>query len=121
MKAFIRLILPIIIASLVSSCGPSKSQLKAELQGVEREMIVLQAAANRHRSEMRKADFDAFISGFATGFGIVADSGDLTTVGARGIEDASNRSDVAAYSLNQIQQRYNVLAKRREEIIRALQ
>lgn len=110
-----------LLCLIFGSCGPNKSQLRTELQGVEREMMDLQAAAYQHQSAMNQADFDSFVGGFATGFGAVGGDYQLAGQGVSQVVDAANRSDVAAYTIDQIQQRYKVLAKRRMEIVKALQ
>ncbi|MCP5545249.1 MAG: hypothetical protein H7A49_15240 [Akkermansiaceae bacterium] len=121
MKPVIRLTLLIAATFLISACGPDEAQLRAELNGIEQEMLVLRTAAYQHQSAMDKAQFDAFISGFATTYGAMDGDYELAGQGVGGAIDAVNRADVAGYTLDQIQQRYNVLAQRREEILRSLQ
>jgi hypothetical protein len=83
-------------------------------------MMALQNAAYQHQSAMNQASFDAFLGGFAEGFGAMDGNYELAGAGVGGVADAANRADVAGYSLNQIQERYNTIAKRREEIVAAL-
>jgi hypothetical protein len=117
-----KLILIALLFSLIlPSCGPSEAELRAELQSIDREMVMLRNAAYRHQSEMNQAEFAAFIGSFATGYGITSGEGDLTGEGVGTVIDAASDYDVASYSLEQIKQRQMELLKRRTVILGKLQ
>lgn len=113
-------ILLIAFTFLFAACGPDKGQLRAELQSIESEMVQLRIAAEQHRVQMDEAEYDAFIGLFAAGYG--ATSGDYGLAGdaAGTVARSSRQYDASGYSLDQLKQRYDALAKRRTEIARQL-
>lgn len=107
------LFLTLILSSLIAACGSNEAELRAELQSIDREMVMLRNAAYRHQSQMNQADFAAFIGLFATGYGITSGEGGVTGEGIGTVIDAASDYDVASYSLEQIKQRQMELLKRR--------
>ncbi len=114
------LMLPIFLISLLSSCGPSKAELRAELQSIDHELVMLRNAAYHHQSQMSQAEFTAFIGSFATGYGITSGEGGMAGDGIGTVIDAASDYDVASYSLDQIKQRQMELLKRRTVIVSKL-
>jgi hypothetical protein len=43
------------LAGLLAACGPSKSELQAELRAIDTELISLRVAAEQHRAQMSQA------------------------------------------------------------------
>jgi hypothetical protein len=111
------ILLILLFTMLIPSCGPSEAELRAELQSIDRELVMLRNAAYRHQSEMNQAEFAAFIGSFATGYGITSGEGDLTGEGVGTVIDAASNYDVASYSLEQIKQRQMELLERRTVIV----
>jgi hypothetical protein len=105
------------LAGLLAACGPSKSELRAELCAIDTELMSLRVAAEQHRAQMSQAEFDAFIGSFAAGFGAVSGDYGLAGDGVGTAIDATNQANAASYSLDQIKQRHDQLAKRRAEIV----
>jgi hypothetical protein len=113
--------LPVILfAFLIASCGPSESELRAELQSIDRELMELRAAAYRYQTEMGQAEFAAFINSFAAGYGATSGDYGLASDGAGGAYNAVRQHDASSYSLAQIRSRQQVLGKRRAEVITEL-
>ncbi|WP_367872495.1 hypothetical protein [Luteolibacter sp. Populi] len=110
----------VLAACIVPSCGPSEKELRAELRKVNTEILQLQTVAQQCRAQMGQAEFDAFISSFAAGYGAVTGDGGLTIDGAATAYEAANQASAASYSLDQIRQRFEVLSKRRGEILKDL-
>ena len=107
---------------LLTACGgPSKAELRAELQQIEGEMMQLEMMAYDARSRMSQAEWQSFVGGFAAGFGAVSGDGQMTFAGGNAVAGASGDYDRARFNLQQIQGRYNQLAQRRIEIHRELQ
>lgn len=104
----------------LASCGPSESELRAELNSINAELTQLGIAAQRHRAEMNNAEFDAFIGSFAAGYGAVSGDVGLAGDGASTAYNATNQASVASYSLDQINERASTLIKRRLVILRDL-
>lgn len=102
-----------LLAAILPSCGPSEAELRAELQSIDHEMVMLRNAAYRHQSQMGQAEFAAFIGSFATGYGITSGEGELAGEGVGTVISAASDYDVASYSLEQIKQRQMALMKRR--------
>jgi hypothetical protein len=105
------------LAGLLAACGPSKSELRAELRAIDTELVSLRVAAEQHRAQMSQAEFDAFIGSFAAGYGAVSGDYGLAGDGVGTAIDATNQANAASYSLDQIKQRHDQLAKRRAEIV----
>ncbi|MCB1077332.1 MAG: hypothetical protein KDM64_05820 [Verrucomicrobiae bacterium] len=106
---------------LLTGCGgPSQAELRVELQSIENEMMQLEVAAYHLRSQMKQADWQGFIGGFATGFGTMTGNGQLALDGGGVVVEAAGAYDRAGYGLQQVQNRYNQLAMRRAEILRRL-
>jgi Ni,Fe-hydrogenase I small subunit len=114
-------LLPLLLAALLASCGSSKSELRAELQSIDREIMAIRIAVNQHRSQMSQSEVDAFFGSFAVGYG--ARSGDygLAVEGAVTTNDAFRKYDSSAYSLEQLKERYIALGKRRMQVAHKLQ
>ncbi|WP_035600603.1 hypothetical protein [Haloferula sp. BvORR071] len=112
--------LPLAIILLLAACGPNKSELRAELRSIQTEIAQLSIAARQHQAQMSSAEFDAFIGSFAAGYGAVSGDYDLANDGASTAYDASNQASAASYSLDQIRKRFEVLSKRRIEILKKL-
>jgi hypothetical protein len=110
----------ILLACLLSSCGPSESELRAELQSIDRELMELRTAAYRYQSEMGQAEFAAFISSFAAGYGAVTEDYQLAGDGVGGAYNAVKQHETSSYSLDQIRSRQQVLGKRRAEVMAQL-
>ena len=109
MKTLTLLIIAVIAIPL-SGCGPDKNQLRQRLGRVEMEMQQLQSLAYAQKSRMNQADFDAFIGGFAIGYGATSGDGQLAYEGGQTIGQAWGDSQNAQMSLDQIRSRYNQLA-----------
>ena len=109
-------LITLLFSLILPSCGPSEAELRAELQSIDGELVMLRNAAYRHQSEMNQAEFAAFIGSFATGYGITSGEGDLTGDGISTVVNAESNYDVASYSLEQIRQRQMELLKRRTVI-----
>jgi hypothetical protein len=105
------------LAGLLAACGPSKSELRAELRAIDTELVSLRVAAEQHRAGISAAEFDAFIGSFAAGYGAVSGDYGLAGDGVGAAIDATNQANAASYSLDQIKQRHDQLAKRRAEIV----
>lgn len=114
------MLLALMASFIFSACGPNKSELRAELQSIEHEMVMLRNAAYRYQSQMSQAEFASFVGGIATGYGITAGEGDLAGEGASTVINAASDYDVANYSLEQIKQRLIELGKRRVGLISKL-
>jgi hypothetical protein len=122
MKALAPLFFIPLTALLLSACGgPSKAELRAELQQIEAEMMQLEMMAYDARSRMSQADWQNFLGGFAAGFGVVSGDDNMALTGGHAIAGATGDYDRARFNLQQIQGRYNQLAQRRFEILRILQ
>jgi hypothetical protein len=113
-------ILLIAFAFLFLACGPNKTQLRAELQSIESEMVSLRIAAEQHRAQMDQAEYDAFIGSFAAGYGATSGDYGLAGDGAGTVVRSSRQYDASSYSLDQLKRRYETLAKRRAEIVTQL-
>ena len=105
------------LAGLLAACGPSKSELRAELRAIDSELVSLRVAAEQHRAGISAAEFDAFLGSFAAGYGAVSGDYGLAGDGVGTAIDATSQANAASYSLNQIKQRHDQLAKRRAEIV----
>ncbi|MES2658854.1 MAG: hypothetical protein V4689_09560 [Verrucomicrobiota bacterium] len=105
---------------LIAACGPNKTQLRSELQSIDSEMVNLRIAAEQHRSKMDQAEYVAFIGSFAAGYGATSGNYELAGDGADTAVRSSRQYDASSYSLDQLKQRYEVLAKRRTEIVKQL-
>ncbi len=110
-----------LLAAMLASCGPNEAELRAELQAIDHEMVMLRNAAYRHQSEMSQAEFAALIGSFATGYGITSGEGGVAGEGIGTVVNAASNYDVASYSLEQIKQRQMELLKRRTIITKQLQ
>lgn len=106
-----------LVALLLSACGPSKSELRAELSQIDAELMSLRIAANQHRSEMSQAEFDAFIGSFAAGYGAVSGDYGLASDGVGTAVNSSRQYDASSYSLKQIRERTNLLIARRAAVV----
>ncbi|MEO5917254.1 MAG: hypothetical protein ABIS50_23690 [Luteolibacter sp.] len=113
-------ILLIAFTFLFVACGPNKAQLRAELQSIESEMVSLRISAEQHRAQMDQAEYDAFIGSFAAGYGTTSGDYKLAGDGAGAVARSSRQYDASSYSLDQLKQRYEALAKRRMEIVAKL-
>lgn len=107
------ILLTLLFSLLVPSCGPNKSELRAELRSIDGELMLLRNAAYQHQSQMNQAEFAAFIGSFATGYGITSGEGELAGEGVGTVINAASDYDVASFSLEQIKQRQMELLKRR--------
>jgi hypothetical protein len=105
------------LACLLAACGPSKSELRAELRAIDNELVSLRVAAEQHRAQMSQAEFDAFIGSLAAGYGVVSGDYGLAGDGVGTAVTATNQANAASYSLDQLKQRHDQLAKRRAEIV----
>ena len=105
------------LAGLLAACGPSKSELRAELRAIDTELVSLRVAAEQHRAQMGQAEFDAFIGSFAAGYGAVSGDYDLAGDGVGTAVNANSQASAAYYSLDQIKQRSSLLSKRRAEVV----
>lgn len=83
-------------------------------------MVQLEMVAYNLRSQMNQAEWQSFIGGFATGFGVVNGDGSLALSGGGAMASASGNYDRANYNLQHVQARYNVLAKQRFDILKQL-
>ena len=110
------MLLTLLFSLLLPSCGPNESDLRAELQSIDHELVMLRNAAYRHQSQMNQAEFAAFIGSFATGYGITSGEDDLAGEGVGTVINAASDYDVASFSLEQIKQRQMELLKRRTVI-----
>lgn len=118
MKTFIFSVSFSCLALFLSACGgPSKAELRAELQGIESEMMQLEMAANNFRSQMTQAEWQSILGGFAFGYGLVGGDSQLAMDGGGAWAGAAGNLDRAHFSLQQVQNRYNQLAQRRAEIM----
>lgn len=114
------ILLTLLVSLILPSCGPNEADLRAELQAIDSEMVMLRNAAYRHQSEMSQAEFSAFIGSFATGYGITSGEGDIAGEGVGTVISAASDYDVASYSLEQIKERQVELLKRRLVILSKL-
>ena len=105
---------------LLAACGPSDSQLRAELREIDAEMAAIQIAAGQHRSQMGQAGVDAFVGSFAAGFGATSGDYGLAGEGVGAAADAVGRYDHSASSLEQLERRWITLGARRAEILAQL-
>jgi hypothetical protein len=105
---------------LFIACGPDKSQLRTELQAIDAEMVQLRMAAEQQRAQMDQAEFNAFIGSFAAGYGATSGDYELARDGVGTAVESSHQYDVSKYSHGQLKQRYEVLSKRRTEIVAQL-
>lgn len=108
------------LALLLTACGPSESELRAELRSIEAEMTQLGISAGQYRAQMSQAEFDTFVGSFAAGYGAVAGDYSLAGDGAVSAISANSQAEAAGRSLEQLRQRYSKLNQRREEILREL-
>ena len=102
---------------LITACGSNKAQLRSELQSIDAEMLSLRIAAEQHRAQMDQTEFNTFIGSFAAGYGTTSGDYELAGDGADAAIQSSRQYDVSSYSLDQLKQRYEVLAQRRAEIV----
>ena len=110
------ILLTLLVSLILPSCGPNEADLRAELQAIESEMVMLRNAAYRYQSQMSQAEFASFVGGLATGYGITTGEGELAGEGASTMINATSDHDVASYSLEQIKQRQIELIRRRTSI-----
>lgn len=110
----------LVLVAMLTACGPNKSQLKSELSAIDHELMELRIAAEQHRAQMSQAEFDAFIGSFAVGYGATTDDYGLAGEGVGTVVNSSRQYDASRYSLDQLKQRYEILGKRRQEIVRQL-
>lgn len=90
-------------AIFTSSCGgPSKADLRAELQMVENEMMQLNSQAYNLKSQMNQAEWQSLFGGFAAGFGATSGDGTLALDGAGVVVNAAGNYDRAKFNYNQI-------------------
>jgi hypothetical protein len=113
-------ILLIALAFLFVACGPDETQLHAELKSIDAEIVQLRIAAEQQRAQMDQAEFNAFIGSFAAGYGATSGDYELAKDGVGTAVDSSRQYDVSKYSHEQLKQRYEILAKRRTEIVAQL-
>jgi len=113
-------LLPLCAALILTACGPSESELRTELRQIDTELVAIQVAANQYRSQMNQAEIDAFFGSFAAGFGTTSGDYQLAGEGISAASDAVLQYDMSAYSLEQLQGRWQTLAWRRAEIIAQL-
>ena len=113
-------LLPLLAALFLTACGPSESELRTELRQIDTELVAIQIAANQYQSQMSQAEFDAFWGSFAAGFGATTGDYGLAGEGLSAATSAAHQYDLSAYSLDQLQARYAILAKRRAEILATL-
>ena len=114
-------LLPLLLACLVTACGPSESELRAELSQIDGELMSLRIAAQNHRAQMSQAEIDAFLGSFAVGYGAVSGDYGLAGQGAGTAYNASNQANASSYSLAQIKERASTLMKRRIVILGELE
>lgn len=108
--------------SLLPACGgPDRASLLAEQQAIEQDLMQLELLANQMRAQMSQAEWQSFLGGFAAGFGIVGGDGQVALTGAGTVVDAVGSYDAASMNLQQVQNRYNQLARRWREIQSILQ
>ena len=110
----------LLLACVLASCGPSESELRAELRQIDGEILQLNIAAQQHRAQMSQAELDAFVGSFAAGYGAVSGDYSLAGDGVGTAYNATNQASAANYSLDQIRKRWEVLSKRRLEILKEL-
>ncbi len=111
----------LLVAGLLTACGPSESDLRTELREIESEMLAIELATRDHMARMDQAAISAAAGSFNAGYGLTA--GDYDTVG-EGIDvavEATRRYDVSAYSIEQLRTRFQKLDARKQEILDALQ
>ena len=113
-------LLPLCAALLLAACGPSESELRTELHQIDAELVAIQVAANRHRSQMSQAEFDAFFGSFAAGYGTTTGDYGLAGDGLHTATSAVRQYDHSATSLDQLQRRWITLGKRRAQIVAEL-
>lgn len=113
------ILIPFLCLTL-QSCGPNKAELRAELQSIDHELVILRNAAYRYQSQMDQAEFATLIGSFATGYGATSGDGELVGDGVGTVVEASGNYDVASYSLDQIKQRQAQLLTRRNQIVAKL-
>jgi len=104
----------------LAACGQNEGQLRSELQNIEAEMVSLRIVAEQHRVQMDQAEFNAFIGSFAAGYGLTSGDYEMAGNGANSAVSSSRQYDASSYSLDQLKQRLEVLAKRRSEIVSEL-
>lgn len=111
----------LLLAALLVSCGPSESELRAELQSIDSEMMAIRSAMNQHRSQMSQSEVEAFFGSFAVGYGATSGDYGLAGEGAIVANDAIRKYDTSSYSLEQLKERYLALGKRRMFVIHKLE
>lgn len=111
------IIFVLVLAVVLAACGPDKATLRAELHAIDTELMSLRVAAEQHRAQMSQAEFEAFIGSFAASYGAVSGDYGLAGDGVGTAINATNQANAASYSLDQIKQRHEKLAKRRAEIV----
>ena len=104
------------ISLLVTSCGPSEEELRAELRAIDGELMAIRIAANRYRAQMNQAEVDAFFGSFAAGYGTTSGDYGLALDGVGTASAAMQQYDVSAYSLDQLYSRNMELMKRKLQI-----
>lgn len=112
--------LVLLFACSLASCGPSDSELRAELSTINSELMRLNIAAQQHQEQMNNANLDVLIGSFAAGYGATSGDFGLAGQGADAAYRGANQASSADYSLSQIRERQNALSRRRAEILRDL-
>lgn len=114
----------VIIISLliftICACGSNKTALRAELQEVEAEMIQLSTSARQYQKQMNQADDQSLLGSFAAGFGAVSGYIDLTGEGIGSVVQSSRDHNASRDALEQLSQRYDALAQRRDRLLQKL-
>ena len=105
---------------LLSSCGPSEEELRAELREINGELMAINIAANRYRAQMNQAEVDAFFGSFAAGYGATSGNYGLAHDGYSTASNATYQYDVSSYSLDQLRSRQANLLKRKIKVIEKL-
>lgn len=113
-------LIALLMLGLLAACGPSEAELRSELQRIESEMLAIELAAKQHAAEMDRASVNAAAGSYSAGYGLTSGEYDTLGDGISVAVEASRDYDVAAYSLEQLGQRYRALDARKAEILREL-
>jgi hypothetical protein len=114
------IIVVLVLAAVLAACSPDKAKLRAELQSIDAELSQIHAVAEQYRARMSAAEFDAFVGSFAAGYGAVSGDYQLAGDGVGTAVESAIHYDASSISLDQLKQRHDRIAKRREEIVSKL-
>lgn len=113
-------IIILLLTGLLAACGPSESELRSELREIEREMLAIELATRDHLARMDQAAVTVAAGQHSAEYGLASGDRDALGGGIDTAVEASRRYDVAAYSIEQLGERYRKLDARKQEILKEL-